>query len=109
MAAARLSPRGLAAGTAAFALWGLFPVYFHSLSAVPALQIIAHRIVWSAVFLVAWMAVRGQLGVLAATFRRPALVARLVLTALLISANWLVWVWSVTHNHIVESSLGYYI
>jgi chloramphenicol-sensitive protein RarD len=109
MTAARLSPRGLAAGGAAFALWGLFPVYFHSLSGVPALQIIAHRIVWSAVFLVAWMAVRGELGLLSATFARPALLARLALTALLISGNWLVWVWSVTHNHIVDSSLGYYI
>jgi chloramphenicol-sensitive protein RarD len=109
MTAARLSPRGLAAGGAAFALWGLFPVYFHSLSGVPALQIIAHRIVWSALFLVAWMAVRGQLGLLVATFALPALLARLALTALLISGNWLVWVWSVTHNHIVDSSLGYYI
>jgi chloramphenicol-sensitive protein RarD len=109
MTAARLSPRGLAAGAAAFSIWGLFPVYFHSLSAVPALQIIAHRIVWSALFLVAWMALRGQLGLLSATFTRPALLAPLALTALLISANWLVWVWSVTHDHIVDSSLGYYI
>jgi chloramphenicol-sensitive protein RarD len=109
MTAARLSPRGLAAGGTAFALWGLFPVYFHSLSGVPALQIIAHRIVWSALFLVAWMAARGQLGLLSTTFARPALLARLALTALLISGNWLVWVWSVTHNHIVDSSLGYYI
>ena len=109
MTAARLSPRGLAAGMAAFVLWGLFPIYFHALSAVPALQIIAHRIVWSALFLVAWMALRGQLGLLSATITQPALLARLALTALLISGNWLVWVWSVTHNHIVESSLGYYI
>jgi chloramphenicol-sensitive protein RarD len=109
MTAARLSPRGLAAAVAAFVLWGVFPVYFHALSAVPALQIIAHRIVWSAVFLFAWMALRGQLGVLSATFARPALLARLVLSALLISGNWLVWVWAVTHDHIVDSSLGYYI
>jgi chloramphenicol-sensitive protein RarD len=109
MAAARLSSRGLAAAAAAFGLWGLFPLYFHPLSAVPALQIIAHRIIWSAVFLVAWMALRGQLNLLFATFARPVLLAQLALTALLISGNWLVWVWSVTHNHIVESSLGYYI
>src|SRR5215469_8898402 len=109
MTAARLSPRGLAASVAGFVLWGLFPIYFHSLSAVPAPQIIGHRIVWSALFLVAWMGLRGQLGRLSATITRPALLARLVLTALLISGNWLVWVWSVTHNHIVDSSLGYYI
>jgi len=109
MTAARLSPRGLAAGLAAFTLWGLFPVYFHALSAVPALQIIAHRILWSALFLLAWTTLRRQLGVLSATLTRPALLARLALTALLISVNWLVWVWAVTHDHIVDTSLGYYI
>jgi chloramphenicol-sensitive protein RarD len=109
MTAARLSPRGLAASVAAFTLWGLFPIYFHSLSAVPALQIIAHRVVWSALFLVAWMALGKQLGLLRATLTRPALLARLVLTAALVSGNWLVWVWAVTHDHIIDTSLGYYI
>jgi chloramphenicol-sensitive protein RarD len=109
MTAARLSPRGLAAGAAAFTIWGLFPVYFHPLSAVPALQLIAHRITWSSLFLVAWMLLRGQLGLLSVTFARPTLLARLALTAVLISGNWLVYVWSVTHRHIVDTSLGYYI
>jgi len=109
MTAARLSPRGLAAAAAAFTIWGLFPVYLHPLSGVPALQVIAHRVTWSCLFLVAWLLLRRELGVLAATLARPALLARLALTALLISVNWLVYVWSVTHNHIVETSLGYYI
>jgi chloramphenicol-sensitive protein RarD len=109
MTAARPSSRGLAAGAAAFAIWGLFPVYLHPLRGVPALQVIAHRITWSCLFLVAWLLLRGQLGVLTVTFARPALLARLALTATLISVNWLVYVWSVTHNHIVETSLGYYI
>ncbi len=109
MTAARLSPRGLAAGAAAFTIWGLFPVYLHPLSGVPALQVIAHRVTWSCLFLMAWLLLRGQLGVLALTLARPALLARLALTALLISGNWLVYVWSVTHNHIVDTSLGYYI
>jgi len=109
MTGARLSPRGLAAATAAFTIWGLFPVYLHLLSGVPALQVIAHRITWSCLFLVAWLLLRGQLGVLVVTLARPALLARLALTALLISVNWLVYVWGVTHNHIVDTSLGYYI
>jgi chloramphenicol-sensitive protein RarD len=109
MAAARLSPRGLAATTAAFTIWGLFPVYLHPLSGVPALQVIAHRIVWSCLFILGWLLARGQLGRLSFTLTRPALVMRLTVTALLISCNWLVYVWSVTHNHIVDSSLGYYI
>jgi chloramphenicol-sensitive protein RarD len=109
MTAARLSPRGLAAGAAAFTIWGLFPVYLHPLRAVPALQVIAHRITWSCLFLVAWLLLRSELGDLRVTLARPALLARLALTATLISINWLVYVWSVTHNHVVDTSLGYYI
>jgi len=109
MTAARLSPRGLAAATAAFTIWGLFPLYLHPLRGVPALQVIAHRITWSCLFLLAWMLLRGELGRLSVTLTRPALLARLAVTALLISTNWLVYVWSVTHGHIVDSSLGYYI
>ena len=90
MTAARLSPRGLAAASTAFTIWGLFPIYLHALRAVPAVQVIAHRITWSCLFLLAWMLLRGQLGRLSVAFSRPALLARLLLTALLISSNWLV-------------------
>ena len=109
MTAARLSPRGLAAGAAAFTIWGLFPVYLYPLRGVPALQVIAHRITGSCLFLVAWLLLRGELGDLRATLARPALLARLALTATLISINWLVYVWAVTHSHVVDTSLGYYI
>jgi chloramphenicol-sensitive protein RarD len=109
MTSGRLSPRGLAAGAAAFTIWGLFPVYLHPLSGVPALQVIAHRVSWSCLFLIGWLLLRGQLGRLAETLSQPALLARLMLTACLISSNWLVYVWSVTHAHIVDTSLGYYI
>jgi chloramphenicol-sensitive protein RarD len=109
MTAARLSPRGLAAGSAAFLIWGLFPVYLHPLSAVPAVQIIAHRVAWSCLFLMIVLVARGELGRLSGTLVRPRLLAGLAASALLISCNWLVYVWSVTHQHIVESSLGYYI
>ena len=109
MAAARLSTRGLAAAATAFSIWGLFPAYLHPLSGVPALQVTAHRVSWSCLFLLSWMLVSGQLGRLSATLARPALLARLMLTAGLISCNWLVYVWSVTHAHIIDTSLGYYI
>jgi chloramphenicol-sensitive protein RarD len=105
----RLSSRGLAATSAAFTIWGLFPIYLYGLRTVPALQVIAHRVTWSCLFLLAWMGLRGELGRLTATLARPALLGRLALTACLISGNWLVYVWSVTHNHVVDSSLGYYI
>ena len=109
MTAARLSPRGLAAATAAFGIWGLFPVYLHPLSGVPALQVIAHRVAWACVFIFGWLLLRGELAGVSATLTNGRLVARLTLTALLISGNWLVYVWSVTHAHIVDTSLGYYI
>lgn len=97
------------AGAGAFIIWGVFPVYLHPLREVPALQVIAHRISWSCLFILAWMLWRAELGSLAAIFTRRALLARLLLSALLISTNWLVYVWGVSHGHIVETSLGYYI
>ena len=109
MTAPHSGARGLAAGIAAFGIWGLFPLYLHPLSGVPVTQVIAHRIVWSCLILLGWMALRGDLGRLTATLTNPALLSRLTLTALLISGNWLVYVWGVTHAHIVETSLGYYI
>ncbi len=109
MTAGRLAPRGLAAAAAAFTIWGLFPVYLHPLSSVPAPQVIAHRVLWSCVFLLSWLLLRGEIGRLSLILGRPPLLARLTLTALLISGNWLVYVWSVTHGHILDTSLGYYI
>jgi chloramphenicol-sensitive protein RarD len=109
MRAARLSSRGLLAGAGAFTIWGLFPLYLHPLREVPATQVIAHRITWSCLFILLWMLGRRELGSLRVIFNRPALLARLLLTALLISGNWLVYVWGVAHGHIVDTSLGYYI
>jgi chloramphenicol-sensitive protein RarD len=109
MTAARLSRRGLFAAAGAFTLWGLFPIYLHPLAGVSAQQVIAHRICWSCLFILAWMLARGEIGSLTRTLAQPALLARLMLTALLITTNWLAYVWSVTHNHIVDTSLGYYI
>jgi chloramphenicol-sensitive protein RarD len=101
--------RGFAAASAAFILWGLFPLYLHALSSVPVVQVIAHRITWSCLFIMAWLLWRGELGRLSAPLASGPLLARLALTALLVSGNWLVYVWSVGHGHIVDASLGYYI
>src|SRR5207302_10637306 len=92
-----------------FAVWGLCPLFLHPLSGVPPPRVIAHRVAWSCLFLLGWMLLRGQLGRLTATLTNPALLVRLTLTALLVSCNWLVYVWGVTPQHIVETSLGYYI
>jgi chloramphenicol-sensitive protein RarD len=103
------SSKGFVAAAAAFAIWGLFPLYFHLLQGVSVVQVIAHRVVWSCVFVLAWLAVRGELAALRATLADRAVVWRLAVTALLISVNWLVYVWGVVHDRVVEASLGYFI
>jgi chloramphenicol-sensitive protein RarD len=105
----KLSRNGLASAAAAFAIWGVFPLYFHLLAGVPPVQVIAHRIVWSCLFVLAWMALRGELGALRATLANRGVVGRLALTATLITLNWLVYVWGVMNGRVVETSLGYFM
>jgi chloramphenicol-sensitive protein RarD len=101
--------KGLIPTAAAFAIWGLFPLYFYPLRQVPAVQIIAHRLLWSCLFVLAWIALRGELSTLRATLANPSIVWRLALSAALITVNWLVYVWGVMNGHVVETSLGYFI
>ena len=101
--------RGLAAGLGAFIIWGLFPLYLKPLHAVGTLEVIAHRVTWSCVFIFIWMLVRGELGQVRATLTNPALLWRLCLSAGLITVNWVVYVYAVANGHVVETSLGYFI
>lgn len=92
----------------AFLCWGLFPIYFHALDEVPPLQILAHRMVWSLAFLLILLLLRRQWKWLGQV-RQPRVFFSFVLSALLLSANWLVYIWSVTNHHVIEASLGYFI
>jgi chloramphenicol-sensitive protein RarD len=100
---------GLAAALGAFAIWGLFPLYLRPLAVVPTLQIMAHRIVWCCLLVFAWLAARGELGAVRAALANPSSRWRLTASALLISVNWLVYVWAVSNGHVVDASLGYFI
>lgn len=98
--------RGLWYGLTAYTLWGLFPVYFKLIGFVPADQIIAHRIVWSFLLLVLIVALGSQ--------RREMMLSANAVriygaAAALIAVNWFIYVWAVTHNFILETSLGYFI
>lgn len=104
-----LANRGLVAAAAAFVIWGLFPLYILGLHSVSALQITAHRVAWSCVFVVALLVVRREFGELSAAAARPGVLIRLAASAILVSINWLGFVWGVNHNHVIEVSLGYYI
>jgi chloramphenicol-sensitive protein RarD len=101
--------KGFVAAASAFAIWGIFPLYFHALQQVPAVQVIAHRIVWSCLFVLGWMFFRGELGSLRAALTNRGVVLRLALTATLITANWIVYVFGVEQGRVVETSLGYFI
>jgi chloramphenicol-sensitive protein RarD len=101
--------KGFAATAAAFAVWGVFPLYFHLLHLVSPFQVIAHRVVWSCAFVLLWMAVRGELSMLRAALADRSVAWRLAVTATLITVNWLVYVWAIMNGHVVEGSLGYFI
>jgi chloramphenicol-sensitive protein RarD len=104
-----VSQRGLTASAVAFVIWGLFPLYFAPLHEVAALEVIAHRVVWSCVLVLLILVARGELATLRAALADWGVMWRLTLTATLISLNWLVYVWGVGHGHVVETSLGYFI
>src|SRR5688572_19881611 len=101
--------RGYCAAIGAFAIWGLFPLYLIGLSAVSATEITAHRIVWSCLFAVVWIAAIGDFGKLREAVRRKGVLPRLVASAFFIAVNWLGFAWAVNHHHVLEVSLAYFI
>jgi len=100
---------GFAAAVAAFLLWGLFPLYLKPLAAVPALEVMAHRVVWCCLLVFGWLAVRGEIGLVRAALADPVSRLRLMGSAMLVSINWLIYVWAVSNDHVVDASLGYFI
>lgn len=99
--------RGLAFGLAAYVMWGLFPIYWPWLEPGGALEILAHRVVWSLVFVVLLLVVtRRGLRDLPRDRRGLGLLS---VAAALIGVNWGVFIWAVNHGHVIESSLGYFI
>lgn len=101
--------RGAASAVAAFFLWGLFPLYWKQLSAVPALEVVAHRTAWGFACVALWVALRGRWRDAAAPAGRPRTLLVLAAGAVLIGVNWLLYIWAVTHDHVMQASLGYYI
>jgi chloramphenicol-sensitive protein RarD len=101
--------RGLILILSAFLIWGVTPIYFKSLQEVPPLEILAHRIWWSFLFLVAAVAAQKQFSPLKKIFRTPQKLWPLILSTLLVSTNWLIYIWAVINRHIMEGSLGYFI
>lgn len=99
----------MAYAAAAYMWWGLFPLYFRALNALSAPEILAHRILWSVAFLAILITVRGDWSAVLGQLRTPGTMRWLVLSATLISTNWLIYIWAVNAEHVMEASLGYYV
>jgi chloramphenicol-sensitive protein RarD len=101
--------KGIALGLAAYFLWGVFPIYFKLLKPVSAVQLIAHRISWSFLLLTAFLLVTQQWSKFRTVAFKPRLLLIYAISAILLSVNWLAYVWGVQQGFIVETSLGYFI
>lgn len=99
---------GILSAASAFLCWGLFPLYFHAIGEVPPLQILAHRMLWSLLFLLVVLAVRRQWAWLNLV-RTPRVFGSFVASAVLLSVNWLIYIWAVNNKHVIDASLGYFI
>jgi chloramphenicol-sensitive protein RarD len=92
-----------------YVLWGFLPLYWHALKALPAAEILAHRIVWSLVFILGVLALTRRWGWLGDVRRRPSAYGRYVVTAVILALNYGVYLWANNSGHLVEASLGYFI
>jgi chloramphenicol-sensitive protein RarD len=100
---------GIAYAALGFVLWGLFPLYFRQIVSVPPLEVVLHRSVWALVFVFGLLAVLRRFGWMRELASRPRQLGLFAISALLLSGNWLVYVFAVQTGHVVEASLGYFI
>ena len=100
---------GVLFALAAYSMWGIAPMYFKLLTSVPALEIVMHRIVWSVLVLCLLLAVRKKFGQVFKAIRDPKVIATLSISGLLLAANWLVFIWAVNNDQMLDASLGYFI
>lgn len=105
----RRANAGFLYGLAAYGLWGIMPIYFKWLQAVPSIDIVAHRIVWSLLVLILLVTVAKAWDQVRAAVRSRKALAMLFVTALLIGINWLLYVYAINSGHILAGSLGYYL
>jgi chloramphenicol-sensitive protein RarD len=101
--------RGAAFGAGAYAIWGVFPLYFHLLAPAGAWEILAHRILWTLLLCGTVLAVRRELGWCRSVFGNPRMLGAVTLAGLLIGVNWVIYVAAVVSNHVTEASLGYFL
>lgn len=101
--------RGLLYGISAYLIWGLFPLYWPLLKPASALEILAHRMTWSLVFLIFINQIRKSWPNIRAIFRNPRQLKLLSFASVMISINWGLYIWAVNAEHVIDASLGYFI
>lgn len=101
--------RGALMAAGGYICWGLLPIYWKALKHVPALEILAHRMVWSLVFVLLLLVIRRDLVNLWRNLHKWRIVLTYTASALLLGLNWFLYIWAVNSGHVVESSLGYFI
>lgn len=99
----------IAFATLAYISWGLFPLYFKQVADVPSLEVVLHRTVWSMVFVLLILTVLKRWAWLGALRHQPKVLGAFALSALLLSSNWVVYVWAVQNGHVLDASLGYFM
>ena len=100
---------GLLFGLGAYLAWGVMPLYFKALAHVSALEIVAHRVIWSMVFMAALVALWRRWPAIRAALGTGRVLITLLITTLLIGTNWLIFIYAVVSGHVLEASLGYYL
>jgi chloramphenicol-sensitive protein RarD len=100
---------GLMYAGSAFLIWGLSPVYWKALGAVPARESTMHRVVWSFVFLICLILLQRRRHEFVEVLKNGRMLLTLIFTAIIISGNWLLYIWAVNNNYLLQASLGYYI
>ncbi len=101
--------KGVLSGIGAYVLWGLFPVYWRLLHHVPAVQIIGHRIIWSFIFLIIIVSLKGRWKKFFSSVASKKVFFTFLAASVLLTVNWFVFIWGVNTERIVETSLGYFI
>lgn len=100
---------GIFYAATAYILWGIFPIYFKALQNVSPLEILWHRIVWAFAFLLIVLSARRQWSWMGRVARQPKVLAGFAASAVLLSVNWYLYIWSVNSGHVVDASLGYFM
>jgi len=101
--------KGVISGIGAYLIWGFFPIYLKALLVVPPLQIMLHRVVWAFVFVLLLVIIRRRWPGIKKSLHNPRVVMTYTMTALLLAVNWLVYIYGINSEQVVETSLGYFI